>query len=52
MSYLLTTEQAKVGIVAGMWTQEDIEKAKKSKDGHIKNEWYLLNEYGHKTRAD
>jgi hypothetical protein len=40
-NFFLNGEQAQTGIVAGMWTQEDINRAKKT-DGHIKNNWYLI----------
>lgn len=39
--FYLNGEQAQVGVVAGMWTQEDLDKAKKSEDGNIKYNWYL-----------
>ncbi len=44
MAYILTTEQAKVGIVAGMWTEEDLKRARKNPDGFLINGWYLANE--------
>lgn len=42
--FYLNGLQAQTGVVAGMWTQEDLEKAKKTTDGHIKANWYLINE--------
>ena len=40
-NYYLNAEQAKVGVAAGMWTEQDLENARKSTDGHIKANWYL-----------
>lgn len=40
-NFYLNGEQAKVGIVAGMWTQDDLDRARRNQDGHIKDNWYL-----------
>lgn len=37
----LTDEQARVGVVAGMWTQQDIDNAKTFGNGNIKHNYYL-----------
>ena len=41
----LTEEQALVGIAAGMWSRENLETAKKLHDGHIKENYYLMEVY-------
>jgi hypothetical protein len=37
----LTEEQARVGIMAKMWTSQVIETAKKLQDGHLRDNYYL-----------
>ncbi len=38
---ILNETQAEVGIVAGMWTKQDMENAKKRINGWIKDNYYL-----------